>query len=58
MITLTNLQKQILAFVALLAAMLITAYIAADLYRTIMMGLGGWQVGSWIGNWSRERWPR
>ena len=54
----TNKQKHILAFCAMVLAMiaLITA-LGAEMYITMLGYIGAWQVGSWVKSYITARWP-
>ncbi len=53
----SNWAKHIFACLLLIACMGGLLWLNADVYRTFMMFLGGWQCGTWVGNWCRARWP-
>ena len=53
-----NLFKQIGLFIILAAVMTLSAIYAEELFKVVMMGFGGWHVGTSLGDWSRKRWPR
>lgn len=53
----TNLYKQAATMLAMLATLFLVYTLDVNLYQTIMMAVGGWQIGVWCGGWARLRWP-
>lgn len=53
----TSFSYRCLALTLLVAGMLMLNDSEPDLYRGIMCGLGGWQLGTWVGDWARKKWP-
>mgnify|MGYP000373745876 FL=1 len=53
----TNLSYRILTLVLMIGVMFLVMDADINLYRMILMGMSGWQLGSWVGDWSRAKWP-
>jgi hypothetical protein len=53
----TNFYKRTAVLLVMLGIMITVWVLDPNFYSTVMMGIGGWQVGTWSSNWARERWP-
>lgn len=53
----TNKQKRIVACILLIVVLICIAILSLPFYQTLMMCIGGWQVGTWTGSWCRAQWP-
>jgi hypothetical protein len=53
----SNMYKQILAFISFLLTLVLFASYAPDVFRMFMMAAGGWYVGRFVGDLAREKWP-
>lgn len=53
----TNKQKRITAFILVIVVLICIAILSMPFYQNLLMFFGGWQVGTWVGDWARSMWP-
>ena len=53
----TNKQKRITAMIAMIAVILCVSILSLPFFHSTMLFFGGWQVGTWVGEWARSMWP-
>lgn len=52
-----NLYKQLGAFALTMIAICFTLYVNIDFYKFITLLIGSYQIGSFSGKYSRNKWP-
>lgn len=52
-----NVLLHIASILIICAAMFYIAEVDIVFYRIVMMGIAGWQIGSWVGSVTHKRWP-
>ena len=53
----SNFQKNLLVFVAMISAMALVAYLSFDVYQQVLILFGAFSIGRAVSNWSETRWP-